>query len=209
MKVLQRLGLSTDFLPKPHELELGFFVKNGLAGELVCFIVTLGERDAAEVLGNNLVRCLQQLGKLRPKKLWIPLMGTGSAGLSQEESLTIILDALERASVLSDAQSSVTIAAPAQVKDEQLSRLRASIRAPIGYFRDTAEMQYDRPTDEDMLGRSEFAGSLAARINLMTAGDHANDRTSLMIQLHAPWGAGKTSFMRMLGNKLRSSQLKS
>jgi hypothetical protein len=35
--------------------------------------------------------------------------------------------------------------------------------------RDYAEMHYDQPADHDLLGRTEFASSLAVRIDRMTA----------------------------------------
>jgi predicted KAP-like P-loop ATPase len=90
-----------------------------------------------------------------------------------------------------------------------LKRIRNTLQTfvgglkPFADLRDSADMQDDRPTDADMLGRTQYAKALAKRINRMMGWGRPSDRTFLMIQLHAPWGAGKTSFMRLFAVSLR------
>lgn len=55
--------------------------------------------------------------------------------------------------------------------------------------------------DDDLLGRTAFAGQLAQRMISM----RAVDRTApLLIHLHGAWGSGKTSLLNMMRYELRS-----
>lgn len=61
----------------------------------------------------------------------------------------------------------------------------------------------DRPITsfaEDLLGRSDFAESLASAIEGWT------DNDSLIIALYGPWGSGKSSMKNMALESLRKSK---
>ncbi len=208
-RILQQLKLSEGSLPKPAMLADGFAITNGPSGGLLCFIVTVGDQETEIALRQNLLACLKALGKLVGKTMWLPLMGTGDGGLSYEMSLKSILDAFEQSGLIFDEAIWITIAVSGEVSPSELNRLREMARKftndlkPFSDLRDAANMQDDRPTETDMLGRTQYAKALATRINRMMGWGRPSDRTSLMIQLHAPWGAGKTSFMRLLEVSLK------
>jgi hypothetical protein len=207
-RILQQLGLSIDSIPKPAMLTDGFAITNGPSGNLLCFIVTVSDQETEVALRQNLLACLGALGKLAGKSMWLPLMGTGDGGLSRETSLTAILDTLHESRLVFDDRLQITIAASDDTPRSELKRIRDMVRIfvgglkPFADLRDSADMQDDRPTDADMLGRTQYANALAKRINRMMGWGEPSDRTSLMIQLHAPWGAGKTSFMRLFAVSL-------
>jgi hypothetical protein len=209
--VLGQLGLSESSIPKPAALADGFAIISRPSGGLLCFIVTVSDQETESALQQNLLACLRALGQLHGQKLWLPLMGTRDGGLTHEASLRATLNAVHKSGLIFDDELHITIAAPEGTSRSDLKQLRDIAQTFIADepstagVRDSADMQDDRPTDADMLGRTEFAAALARRINRMIGWGQPSDRTSLMIQLHAPWGAGKTSFMRLLEARLKKT----
>ena len=60
---------------------------------------------------------------------------------------------------------------------------------------DAAEPPADEPTAADQLGRRPFAQAIVARMDkLLTTGG----QVGFAVHLHAPWGAGKTSVLKMM-----------
>jgi hypothetical protein len=209
-RILSQLKLSESSIPKPAMLADGFAIVRSPSGGLLCFIVTVGgDQDTEIALQQNLLACLRELGELSGKTLWVPLMGTGDGGLSVEASLKSILGSFQESGLIFDETVRIVLAVSDDLSRSELDRLREMARniggdlKPFSDLRDTADMQDDRPTETDMLGRTQYAKALATRINRMMGWGRPSDRTSLMIQLHAPWGAGKTSFMRLLAVSLK------
>jgi hypothetical protein len=163
-------------------------------------------------LEQNLTACLKALEPLGGKTIWLPLMGLSEGRLTVETSLKASLNALQETRLVFDGSINITIAAPKNTTKSDSAKLRAMVQAFVSQhssrteIRDSAEMQDDRPADVDLLGRSEFASALATRISRMMGWGRPSDRTSIMLQLHAPWGAGKTSFMRLLAISLTKAQ---
>lgn len=62
----------------------------------------------------------------------------------------------------------------------------------------------DVPTDEDMLGYSEFAQAIAEKI----AAAVENKETPFTIGIHGAWGSGKTSFLKITEKELRKKGIK-
>lgn len=94
--VLHSLGADYVDLPTPDMLRDGFHVRETPSGVRVVFVVTMRhQREAAALLRANLVRTLSALSnELTGKTVWLPLMGTGAAGLHMETSLDITLETL-------------------------------------------------------------------------------------------------------------------
>jgi hypothetical protein len=212
--VLQALKLPTDTIPSADELAHGYaIVQLGRRRvHAICFIVTVdmeAPRFAEALLEPNLVTCLRDAVKLQARSIWVPLMGTGTGGLSNRESLRAIFRAFDQSVATLARATEITIATSRDISDGEFAELEAILADAVSNIadardeedRESAVIQYDRPTDDDQLNRKEFAESLATRIDRLVDGDGADDK-SLMVQLHAPWGGGKTSFMRMLVQSL-------
>jgi hypothetical protein len=60
----------------------------------------------------------------------------------------------------------------------------------------------DRPTDADDLGRAIFAEVLADRLQYVRR-EGAGEQSSFLVHLDGRWGAGKTSLLRLLAQRLR------
>jgi KAP family P-loop domain len=61
--------------------------------------------------------------------------------------------------------------------------------------RESVSIQSDEPTNRDRLGRRPFAQALVERMNEVLA--HSGP-DGFAVHIHAPWGAGKTSVLRMM-----------
>lgn len=82
--------------------------------------------------------------------------------------------------------------------------------API----ETVGIHSDEPTDEDQLGRWPFAKALAEHMDDVywqqkakaeSAGGNSEDGDGFAMHIHAPWGAGKTSVIKMMRKMLERS----
>jgi len=228
-KVLSKLGLSDDIIPDSSSLaRSGFSITKGPSGSLLCFIVAEAESSAEEegdtpgAIAANLAACLQSVGNLPAKTMWLPLMAAGRNWLRYDVSLRAMLNGLRDSGIVR-SNVDIIIAAPEDTTAAELSELNEIVREAakgdgarepddktprqevVGeQYHDTSDMQDDRPTTDDLLGRRPIAESLAKRIDRMADWGSSADRNSIMIQLHAPWGAGKTSFVQMLSGELKN-----
>jgi hypothetical protein len=72
---------------------------------------------------------------------------------------------------------------------------------------DPAPLHLDSPTVEDRLGRRPFARALARRLRRIRGAQvTATGKGSFIVHLHGPWGAGKSSLLRLLASELSSSR---
>lgn len=74
-------------------------------------------------------------------------------------------------------------------------------------FKDETKLQFDAPVslDMDQLGRGAFAEDIAIRLSRLWMENKITEdlsHQSFIIHLYSPWGAGKTSFLKMLQEKL-------
>lgn len=83
---------------------------------------------------------------------------------------------------------------------ERLKKIWANLRLSAGKPSRLADV----PTDEDMLGYSEFAQAMAEKI--ATAVE--NKETPFTIGIHGAWGSGKTSFLKITEKELRKKGIK-
>jgi formylglycine-generating enzyme required for sulfatase activity len=116
--VLRALAADPYDLPTPAMLMDGFLVRETRSGVRVVFLVTSKyQTDAESFLRVNLKRALHALGsELAGKRVWLPLMSTGAAGLSMEASLDITLETLHSADLGTSGQPArVQIHLPAEL----------------------------------------------------------------------------------------------
>jgi hypothetical protein len=99
-----------------------------------------------------------------------------------------------------------------------LDKLRAEIEEPLDFLLvprvnwpthsaqpDPAPLHLDDPTADDRLGRRGFARALALRLDRIW-NEHnwrAARRSSFIMHIHGPWGAGKTSLLHLLRQELQ------
>lgn len=109
--VLDQFGLSKEHFPTPQQLASGYFISQ-IGATHFCFIVTVDGRQPSELLATNLGRCLQDYRLQSMGSWWIPLMGTGVAGLQLTESFTVIFNALIRSGFDRRPGIAITISTP-------------------------------------------------------------------------------------------------
>ena len=88
--VLEQLGLDRSAMPNAKTLSAGYcLVRAGK--QILCFVVTIDPSiGSAQALERNLLAALGDPNLASARSLWIPLMGTGSGGLSPRVSAEII-----------------------------------------------------------------------------------------------------------------------
>jgi hypothetical protein len=69
---------------------------------------------------------------------------------------------------------------------------------------DPAPLHLDNPSADDRLGRRGFARALATRLErIWNEYGRSGARSSFILHLHGPWGAGKTSLLNLLRDELQ------
>lgn len=96
--VLREYGYSEDDMPKAERLiPHGFSSAIAENKKSILFVVTVSGEDTKINLEKNLYNTLQEFGGwIAGRKVWIPLMGTGTGGLSIEESYRITVKTINR-----------------------------------------------------------------------------------------------------------------
>jgi len=97
--VLSQYGYNTNDLPTSKQLEFaGFGTVTNENKKPIIFVVTIdGKRDTKAVLEGNLYKTLVEFrGWFENKKLWLPLMGTGTGGLTLQDSCDITIRVVNR-----------------------------------------------------------------------------------------------------------------
>lgn len=92
--VLKTLGYSKRVIRK-IDLSEGYYLLNAKGKKSILFIVTIASGSTASDLRQNLSNALSHYtGAFNSKRVWVPLMGTGSGGLEFEESFNIISEVI-------------------------------------------------------------------------------------------------------------------
>lgn len=123
MEVFQELGYPDNSFPRAHHLNNGFYLLEQPKKIPILFIVTVGTGNTSIALNENLYNGLVGVFRRQPPlSIWIPLLGTGSGGLSFLDSYIITVQVLNSLfSVFKDLTTFV-ISIPKTKKGEELYR---------------------------------------------------------------------------------------
>lgn len=129
--VMGLLGSQRRLRPKATFLLKGYAILRH-EQRIICFVVTIkGGHKPADLLSKNLEKALSSAEIRSASSVWLPLLGTGDAGLSLIESFDISMVALKEAGRLLDGGLTTIIAlpGPGQAYDDDLRALLAHVRA--------------------------------------------------------------------------------
>lgn len=129
--VMGLLGSQRRLRPKATFLLKGYAILRH-EQRIICFVVTIkGGHKPADLLSKNLEKALSSAEIRSASSVWLPLLGTGDAGLSLIESFDISMVALKEAGRLLDGGLTTIIAlpGPGQADDDDLRALLAHVRA--------------------------------------------------------------------------------
>ena len=88
--VMSELGYSSELLPDARLLRHGYFLLIDKQKKSILFIVTVGRGNTKELLLKNLHAGLKEMYSHLRGSVWIPLIGTGTGGLTLENSFEAI-----------------------------------------------------------------------------------------------------------------------
>lgn len=96
--VLKEYGYPEDSLSKIGKIRDGFTsTLSESQNKSIIFVVTVNERKTELNLRENLYKALEEFHNwLSNKKVWIPLMGTGTGSLSLDKSLSITIETINK-----------------------------------------------------------------------------------------------------------------
>ncbi|WP_338456886.1 P-loop NTPase fold protein [uncultured Alteromonas sp.] len=120
--VLNNSGIKT-ILPSEDDLKQGFYISRDKS-RTIAFIVTVTSQrlSPAISLQENLTNALNSLHLGNETSIWLPLMATGSGGLSYEKSASILKGVLEEFVV--SPLLSIYISLPIEVDSEQEIKIK-------------------------------------------------------------------------------------
>lgn len=145
MYVLKALGADESFIPEEKELKDGFAVRDTPAGVPVVFIISVDlsstsylAREPYALMSNNLNVALASLPpKLRGKQIWMPLLGSGGAGIPYHLSLESIVHRIDASrSMLEGSETTFRIVLPPDIHDRERTKLMQDAVAMLQKFND-------------------------------------------------------------------------
>ncbi|MCG6191259.1 KAP family P-loop NTPase fold protein [Maribellus maritimus] len=148
---------------------------------------------------------LSEVTNFSNKRIWIPLLGTGSASIPANESLnSIILSIYDILSELNDVGNDIeiTIALPRQSPGKSLKRIfesKSDLFVQKSKVATNVPAWLDNPEEVDYLNRTPLAKSIASILDKL---NEEENKGSLMIHLQGAWGAGKSTFLNILEKQL-------
>lgn len=119
--VLKEYGYTEKDLPNRDMLGHGFSQIPAEKRKAILFVVTVNGGETSENLEKNLYNTLTEFrGWFRGKKLWIPLMGTGSGGLTFEESYSITVAVVNRFQEQFPTETTILLSIPNSSEGKEL-----------------------------------------------------------------------------------------
>lgn len=180
--------------------------------------------NSEDLIHENLHKFLlaQRLGFINSRidSVWIPLLGTGSAGLSLTKSAEIIKAVIDIITgLISQQLKQINIALPKEISDEDEAKILEIFgvtpsEPPIdssdtpstampGYF------YWDRPVkagDDDVLGRNAIARIIGSKVGNLWRSREKDDTRPYAVHLSGRWGSGKSSILNFLEEHLRNDK---
>lgn len=119
--VLKEYGYNEKDLPNKNQLSHGYSQILAEKKKAVLFVVTVSDEDTSENLEKNLYNTLNEFkGWFRGKKLWLPLMGTGTGGLTLEESYSITVKAVNEFQKRNPTETTILLSIPESPEGKEL-----------------------------------------------------------------------------------------
>ncbi|WP_432591671.1 KAP family P-loop NTPase fold protein [Stenotrophomonas maltophilia] len=165
--VMGLLGSQRRLRPKATFLLKGYAILRH-EQRIICFVVTIkGGHKPADLLSKNLEKALSSAEIRSASSVWLPLLGTGDAGLSLIESFDISMVALKEAGRLLEGGLTTIIAlpGPGQADDDDLRALLAHVRAGRT---GRADRWGAGATASEVLSLSFFLGRKIGQVELTT-----------------------------------------
>lgn len=165
--VMGLLGSQRRLRPKATFLLKGYAILRH-EQRIICFVVTIkGGHKPADLLSKNLEKALSSAEIRSASSVWLPLLGTGDAGLSLIESFDISMVALKEAGRLLDGglTSIIALPRPGQADDDDLRALLAHVRAGRT---GRADRWGAGATASEVLSLSFFLGRKIGQVELTT-----------------------------------------
>jgi predicted nuclease with TOPRIM domain len=210
--VLKAYGYSEKDLPSRKDIEnVGFTSLTDKNKKPILFIVTVNNVNSTETnLSKNLLRTLSEYrGWFRGKKIWIPLMGTGTGRLSIERSYSITVNALNKFQKLYPTETTVVLSIPNSKEGILFKTQLDDTKSYNDNIEETNEnfitnsrketiagLISDSEIGVDHLNISEDVNAFARVISARSF------EPPLAIALFGKWGSGKSFFMRKLKEKI-------
>ena len=112
------------------------------------------------------------------------------------------LKPLAAADLLRLRQTIITETGKKPLRGEKMDAWAALLGAPP--LEEHTPLLEDNPAVIDLLGRKPVAETLAIRLRRLQEGRAKGDGGALLVQLHGPWGSGKSSIVNFLRTELES-----
>ena len=199
--VLREYGYSEKDLPDQEQLmHNGFALVASEDKKPILFVVTVNGRNTRDNLEKNLYNALaESIGWIEGRKVWVPLLGTGSGGLSLEESYLITMAVIDRFQRNLAISLSAILSIPDNPAGKQLlsqlnttgAKENANVRKAI-----IAGLISDSETGDDYLEIMQDVNAFARVIAAKSF------EPPLAIALFGKWGSGKSFFMGKLKEQI-------
>lgn len=212
IKIINKLGLDLSLFNNLKPFNDGFKwlreVRTNSGVCDFCFIknVTIGALRIEELKKNIQDSLKGNLNGFSNKKIWIPLLATGTTGIPHNESLNSLLTVLQ--SIYSDLISldepiEIIIALPPNIREyknlfvkfDEFVKTLQKIKSKAS----NVPAWIDSPEVNDYLNRTPLAKSLASILTILY---QEGNKGSIMIHLQGSWGSGKSSFLNILEKQL-------
>lgn len=170
----------------------------------------------AQTLANSFDSFLRNLGPSvslnAQTSMWIPLMGTGSAGLTYIASATLIkngLDAVRPSGLLPDTITQINISLPPEITAEDEAEVvrifeQDATQTPRPPSRMPNQFHPDRPVvdpENDDLGRDAIAAAIVSNVTHVWP-HHRDNNYPFAVHISGRWGSGKSSVLSFLKKRL-------
>ncbi|GAB4510253.1 MAG: hypothetical protein Tsb004_12750 [Allomuricauda sp.] len=223
--ILQLLGIDKNSISFSNEsLTVQRYASHIISANgktyLLCFIITRDEEKEAISFESQFFKAVENFRKSaffnelvssnRAVKIFFPFLGTGQAGMSMYTSYRNLLAGSKRLMEI-PLKKVIRVNYPRELEFLDIIRynarfliafrLRPSVNAPdMTETVDKIPFHLDRVVEKDKLGRDPVAKAFVNLIKKDIFTDELND--SFMVHLQGEWGAGKSSFLKLIAKHL-------
>ena len=195
----------------------GYYYHRTSLSNQVVFVTTVSRHPPQKALSDNLSNAIKNLSFESisgSDRIWLPLMGTGSAGLDYFESLRITFRVLSELRLIF-AKGDITLSLHSDFPKDLFVELPEIAQEffenvnEVRRFSDDSSLQADRSVisrDRDTLNRAVIADVLAKNIAEIWP-EHRKNNWPFMIHISGRWGSGKSTVLNFLKENLENNPL--